>query len=78
MFDANFIERLFVRSIDHMMTSEWQWPPELDYARRKSFLKHCIEYAEQREMYEQCAVIRDVEKELTDEEAGNIQSSDAQ
>ena len=70
MFDQNFIERLFIRSINHMTTNEWQWPPDWDLLRRKSFLKHCLEYAEKREMYEQCAVIRDVGKEL-EEESGN-------
>jgi protein-arginine kinase activator protein McsA len=64
MFDANFMERLFIRSIDHMITDSWEWPPEWDLQRKKIFLKHCLEYAEQRELYEQCAIIRDVEKEL--------------
>lgn len=71
MFDHNFIERLFVRSIDHMATDQWEWPNEWDDARKKIFLKHCLEYAEQREMYEQCAVIRDVSKEL-EEETRNV------
>lgn len=71
MFDANFIERLFVRSIDQMSTNDWQWPPDWDLLRKKSFLKHCLEYAEQREMYEQCVVIRDVANEL-EKETGNV------
>ncbi len=70
MFDANFIERLFIKSIDHMMTTTWQWPHDWDLERKRSFLKHCLTYAEQRELYEQCAVIRDVEKEL--EETRNL------
>jgi len=72
MFDANFIERLFVKSIDHMMTSEWQWPPDWDLQRKRIFLKHCLEYAEQREMFEQCIVIRDVGKEIEETETGTL------
>jgi protein-arginine kinase activator protein McsA len=53
-----------------MTTNDWQWPHDWDLLRRKSFLKHCLEYAEKHEMYEQCAVIRDVGKEL-EEESGN-------
>ena len=64
MFDANFIERLFTRSIDHMATNNWEWPEDWNLERKKMFLKHCLEYAEQREMYEQCEIMRDVGKEL--------------
>jgi len=54
-----------------MSTNDWQWPPDWDISRRKSFLKHCLEYAEQREMYEQCVIIRDVANEL-EKETGNV------
>lgn len=54
-----------------MATDQWEWPNEWDDARKKIFLKHCLEYAEQREMYEQCVVIRDVSKEL-EEETRNV------
>ena len=37
MFDANFIERLFTRSIDHMATNNWEWPEDWNLERKKCF-----------------------------------------
>ena len=64
MFDANFIDKLFTSSIDAMAKPGWKWPEDWDLIRKQRFLKHCREYAEKNELYEQCAIIRDVEKEL--------------
>jgi len=67
MFDANFIDKLFTNSINAMTTSDWKWPEDWDFLRKQRFLKACREYAEKKELYEQCAIIRDVEKELTED-----------
>ena len=64
MAQENFIDKLLVASINHMKTNEWEWPESWDLTRKQRFLTQCREYAEQNELYEQCAIIRDVEKEL--------------
>ena len=36
----------------------------VDKFKKKQFLHQCLAYAEQNEYYEQCAIIRDVEKTI--------------
>ena len=60
----NFVEQLFIRSIDHMKTTDWQWPDNWDTARKNKFLTESLEYAEELELYGQCAIIRDVQKTI--------------
>jgi hypothetical protein len=62
--DDNFIDKLLIQSINHMATDIWEWPPKWDDDRKLKFLKSCIEYAEKHEFYEQCAIIKDVEKTI--------------
>jgi hypothetical protein len=64
--NQNFIEQLFIDSINIMATGEWDWPDAWDKPRRMRFLNESLRYAEERELYEQCAIIRDV-KEAVDE-----------
>ena len=64
MTQANFIDKLLMVSINHMKTDEWKWPPNWDLTKKQRFLNQCLVYAEQNELYEQCAIIRDVEKEI--------------
>lgn len=60
----NFVDHLFVKSIDHMKTSRWEWPVNWDVKRQKQFLDDSLKYAEQKEFYEQCAIIRDVQQKI--------------
>jgi len=60
----NFFSKLFIRSIDHMATSEWEWPIGWSDDRKLKFLQESLEYATQLELYEQCAIIRDVQKTI--------------
>ena len=60
----NFVDKLLISSINHMKTNEWQWPEHWDLPRKRTFLQSCLTYAEQNELFEQCAIIRDVSKEL--------------
>ena len=62
--DKNFIERMFMTAIMGLCTTEWHWPIGWSYERKKKFLESCRDFAEQRELFEECAIIRDVEKEL--------------
>lgn len=62
--EENFINKLLITSINHMQTEDWIWPAQWDDTRKLSFLKQCMDYAEKNEFYEQCAIIRDVEKTI--------------
>lgn len=62
--NQNFVDRMFMTVIEGLCTTEWQWPPGWTVERKKKFLENCRSFAEQRELYEECAIIRDVEKEL--------------
>jgi len=62
--NQNFIERLFIDSIDVMATGEWEWPDRWDKNRRLNFLNEALRYATEHELYEQCAIIRDVKESI--------------
>lgn len=62
--DQNFIDKLFVTAIHGLCNQEWQWPKGWDIARKLDFLQACLQFAETQEMYEECVIIRDVEKEV--------------
>ena len=62
--NQNFIERLFVDSINIMQTDKWEWPDHWDRERRLKFLNESLRFAEDRELFEQCAIIRDVKENL--------------
>jgi protein-arginine kinase activator protein McsA len=47
-----------------MKTSRWEWPVNWDVKRQKQFLDDSLKYAEQKEFYEQCAIIRDVQQKI--------------
>ncbi len=64
LHSTNFVEALFVRSINHMKTADWEWPERWDTTRKQKFLDESLEYAEELELYEQCAIIRDVQKTI--------------
>jgi hypothetical protein len=60
----NFIERLFIESINVMATDKWEWPEHWDTERRLKFLNESLRFAEARELFEQCAIIRDAKENL--------------
>lgn len=62
--NKNFIEELFIDSINVMSTGEWAWPDQWDKERRLRFLNDSLRYATDRELYEQCAIIRDVKESV--------------
>ena len=62
--NKNFIEELFIDSINVMATCEWEWPEQWDKERRLRFLNESLRYATERELYEQCAIIRDVKESV--------------
>jgi protein-arginine kinase activator protein McsA len=47
-----------------MNTTKWEWPPKWDDERKVKFLNESLSYAEQNELYEQCAIIRDVKETI--------------
>ena len=62
--NKNFIEELFIDSINVMATNDWEWPEQWDKERRLRFLNESLRYATERELYEQCAIIRDVKESV--------------
>tara|TARA_R100001377_G_scaffold3879_1_gene2244 strand:+ start:7189 stop:7401 length:213 start_codon:yes stop_codon:yes gene_type:complete len=60
----NYVEQLFIQSINHMKTDNWEWPNRWDNTRKNKFLSESLQYAEELELYEQCAIIRDVQEEI--------------
>ena len=60
----NFVEVLFIRSINHMKTTDWEWPERWDNTRKQKFLDESLEHAKELELYEQCAIIRDVQETI--------------
>jgi len=58
----NYVSELFIRSIDHMKTNDWEWPDHWDINRKQKFLSESLQYAEEQELYEQCIIIRDVQE----------------
>jgi hypothetical protein len=62
--DENFIDKLLIQSINLMKTNNWKWPKQWDDERKLRFLNQCMSYAEQHEFFEQCAIIRDIEKTI--------------
>jgi hypothetical protein len=47
-----------------MQYDSWEWPSTWGKAEKNNFLDESLEYAEQLELYEQCAIIRDVQKTI--------------
>ena len=62
--DHNFIERLFVESINIMATDKWDWSDHWDTERRMKFINESLRFAEDRELFEQCVILRDVKESL--------------
>ena len=60
----NFINRLFIHSINAMTGSEWKWPEAWNHERKLNFLEDSLKYDETKELYEQCSIIRDVKDQI--------------
>jgi hypothetical protein len=60
----NYINDLFIKSINLMAGSDWSWPEQWDDERKLKFLSDALKYSESNEFYEQCSIIRDVENEF--------------
>ena len=67
----NYIEKLFIGSINIMKTNEWEWPAEWESSRKLQFLNEALNYAKQNEFWEQAAIIRDV-TETIKKETGSV------
>jgi hypothetical protein len=47
-----------------METDKWQWPEHWNDERRLQFLNESLRFAEERELFEQCVIIRDVKESI--------------
>lgn len=64
MLKENYIDEVFLSVVNHMTTKKWQWPDHWDIQRKLDFIDQSIKWAEQREYYEQCAILQDVRKKI--------------
>lgn len=62
--NENFIKQLFIRSVNLMKDTEFEWPDHWDIKRKIEFLDTSLEWAIQEELYEQCTILRDVKETL--------------
>lgn len=62
--NSNYIKVLFIKSIDIMQYDSWTWPSTWGKEKKNEFLSESLEYATELELYEQCAIIRDVQKTI--------------
>lgn len=60
--NKNFLDKLFIDSINLMSSEKWQWPYGWNTKKKNAFLSQSLSYAEKNEFYEQCSIIRDVKK----------------
>jgi len=74
METKNFIETLFVKSINIMATGKWEWPDQWNDDRKLRFLNDSLNYAKTNEFWEQAAIIRDVTEKIN-KETGSVSSN---
>jgi protein-arginine kinase activator protein McsA len=67
----NFLDKIFIGSINVMKTDEWEWPEKWDTVHKLRFLNDSLNYAKQNEFWEQAAIIRDV-TEAIKKETGSV------
>jgi hypothetical protein len=60
----NFINQLFIESINAMAGNDWEWPNSWNQERKLNFLSEALKYGEKNELYEQCSIIRDVKDQI--------------
>lgn len=74
----NYIQRVFIGSINVMKTGTWKWPDHWDEPRKLKFLNDSLSYASENEFWEQAAIIRDVKEKITKDQSGTVSSNTEQ
>ena len=74
----NYIQRVFIESINVMKTEIWKWPAHWDDTRKLKFLNDSLNYASENEFWEQAAIIRDVKEKITKDQSGTVSSNTEQ
>lgn len=75
---SNYIQQVFIGSINVMKTDTWEWPNHWDDHRKLKFLNDSLSYASENEFWEQAAIIRDVKKAITQNETGSVSGNPEQ
>lgn len=60
----NFINQLFIESMNAMAGNDWKWPNTWNQEQKLNFLSEALKYGEQNELYEQCSIIKDVKDQI--------------
>jgi protein-arginine kinase activator protein McsA len=74
----NYIQEVFIGSINIMKTDKWHWPSNWDEHRKLKFLNDSLSYASENEFWEQAAIIRDVKETITKDSPGAVSGDTAQ
>ena len=74
METKNFIDTVFIKSINVMSTNKWEWPGQWNMDRKLRFLNDSLNYAKENEFWEQAAIIRDVTEKIN-KETGSASSN---
>lgn len=62
--ETNYTDKLICSAIDSMQTSDWQWPMTWTIEKKKHFLEECLSWLEEKQEYERCQIILNVQKEI--------------
>tara|TARA_R110000751_G_scaffold285984_3_gene390363 strand:- start:580 stop:771 length:192 start_codon:yes stop_codon:yes gene_type:complete len=62
--ETNYINKLLTSAVDAMQHTEWEWPPNWSVAKKKKFLEDCNVWLLEKELYERCKILKDVEEQL--------------
>jgi hypothetical protein len=74
----NYINQVFIGSINVMKTDDWKWPVTWDTEHKLRFLNDSLNYAKQNEFWEQAAIIRDVKETIAKDTPGAISGDTTQ
>lgn len=73
----NYINQVFIDSINIMQTETWHWPDRWDESRKLKFLNDSLNYASENEFWEQAAIIRDVTEKVKKNSPGTVSGDTA-
>jgi hypothetical protein len=61
----NFIQTMFIHSINLMKTKTWKWPEYWTMQQKQDFLTQSLTYAEHNELFEQCNIIKKIQTKIS-------------
>jgi len=62
--EANYFERMMASAINSMRSNNHEWPDHWDKEKKELFLNQCLEWFEEKELYECCEVVLNEKKKI--------------